>query len=153
MPPPAPNTVPSSHPAPFPAPVLPTPAPPPPRALQPPKVAGAKKAAKPSKLTIDVSVAAKDNVLDPADFEKWLKEHVKVAKKTNNLGEAVTISRDGASKITVSATIPFAKRYLKYLTKKYLRKQQVRDYLRVVAAGKFVYELKYFKLSGDKDLF
>lgn len=50
--------------------------------------------------------------------------------KTGNLGETVAISRDKA-KLTVTAEAPFSKRYLKYLTKKHLKKQQLREYLRV----------------------
>ena len=47
--------------------------------------------------------------------------------------------------------MPFSKRYLKYLSKKYLKKQQLRDFLHVVATGKNTYELKYFKVSGGAD--
>lgn len=67
---------------------------------------------KAQKYTIDVSVASKDNVLDPSDFEKYLKEHVKVNNKLNNLGDSVTIQRE-KDKIAVTASIPLAKRYLK----------------------------------------
>jgi large subunit ribosomal protein L22e len=38
-------------------------------------------------------------------------------------------------------------RYLKYLTKKYLKKNNLRDWLRVVANGKDTYELRYFQVS------
>lgn len=70
--------------------------------------------------------------------------------KTGQLGEAVKISRD-RSKITIVATIPFSKRYLKYLTKKYLQKQSLRDWMRVVASDKNTYELRYFNISEDAE--
>src|SRR5688572_18545660 len=38
-------------------------------------------------------------------------------------------------------------RYLKYLTKKYLKKNNLRDWLRVVASGKDSYELRYFQVT------
>lgn len=40
-------------------------------------------------------------------------------------------------------------RYLKYLTKKYLKKHNVRDWLRVIASNKDrnVYELQYFNIA------
>lgn len=38
---------------------------------------------------------------------------------------------------------------MKYLTKRFLKKATVRDYLRVVAVSKEGYQLKYFKLSHD----
>lgn len=37
-------------------------------------------------------------------------------------------------------------RYLKYLTKKYLKKNNLRDWLRVVASSKDAYELRYFQV-------
>lgn len=37
-------------------------------------------------------------------------------------------------------------RYLKYLTKKYLKKNNLRDWLRVVHSGPDSYELRYFQV-------
>ena len=44
-------------------------------------------------------------------------------------------------------------RYLKYLTKRYLRKNALRDFLRVVALSddKTVYELRYYQINNDDD--
>ena len=42
-------------------------------------------------------------------------------------------------------------RYLKYLTKKYLKKNSLRDWLRVVASSKDAYELRYFQINNDDD--
>ena len=43
-------------------------------------------------------------------------------------------------------------RYLKYLTKKYLKKNNVRDWLRVIASDKDrnVYELRYFNIAENE---
>lgn len=38
----------------------------------------------------------------------------------------------GNTKITVTSNIPFSKRYLKYLTKKFLKKNTLRDWIRWV---------------------
>ena len=46
--------------------------------------------------------------------------------------------------------IPFSGRYLKYLTKKFLKKQQLRDWLRVVSTSKGVYELRFFNVVNDE---
>merc|ERR1711871_749856 len=76
---------------------------------------------------------------------------IKVGGKAGNLGTWVNVTKEKA-KINVVADLPFSKRYLKYLTKKYLKKQQLRDYLRVVASNASTYELKYFKInSGDEE--
>ena len=44
--------------------------------------------------------------------EKYLTEHIKVNGKTNNLGDAIAVSRSDA-KINVVATNALSKRYLK----------------------------------------
>jgi len=91
---------------------------------------------------------------------------VKVDDKAGQLGDKVKITRDGLysrcillgqfplttladqnHKITVTANIPFSKRYLKYLTKKFLKKNALRDYLRVVASGKDVYQLRFYNIE------
>lgn len=46
---------------------------------------------------------------------------------------------------------PPLRRYLKYLTKKYLKKNNLRDWLRVVASDKETYELRYFQISQDDE--
>ena len=45
------------------------------------------------------------------------------------------------------------RRYLKYLTKKFLKKHNVRDWLRVIASNKdrSVYELRYFNIADQED--
>ncbi|KNB42503.1 ribosomal protein L22 [Blastocystis sp. subtype 4] len=108
--------------------------------------------AKKVEFTIDCSVPVKDKVMDMTSFvsrENYLKEHIKVDNKLNNMGSAVTVST-GDDKLSVVATIAFSKRYLKYLTKKYLKKQQIRDYLRVIASGKNGYKLTYFSLAKEE---
>ena len=48
----------------------------------------------------------------------------------------------------------FTKRYVKYLTKKYLKKQELKDYLRVISVGnkphKRAYELRYYNIAGEE---
>ena len=87
-----------------------------------------------------------DKVLYPSAFELFLRQRIKVNGKTGNLDKKVVITKD-KSKLNIAAEQPFSKRYLKYLTKKYLRKQELRDFLRVVATGKNTYELKYFNIT------
>lgn len=102
---------------------------------------------------IDCAAPVEDKVLDVASFEKYLQDRIKIDGKTGALANAgVTISRD-RTKLTVSAPaeIQFSKRQLKYLSKRYLKKQQLRDYLRVVAASKNSYELRYFSISGGDE--
>jgi len=74
---------------------------------------------------LDCTTAETDSILDVGNFEKFLKERIKVNGKAGALGDAVTVGKD-KSKIVVTSENPFSKRYLKYLSKKYLKKNQVR---------------------------
>lgn len=102
------------------------------------------------KFMLDCSKVVDDNILDPNDMEKYFHDRIKVDGKTNNLGNKVEILRD-RSKITIMAELPFSKRYIKYLAKRYLKKQQVRDFLRVVATNRHNYELRYLNLVNGDD--
>ena len=90
----------------------------------------------------------KDNVFDVAAFENFLNAKFKVNGKAGNLGTTTSIKRDG-SIVTVTSAAPFPKSYLKYLTKKFLKKQLLRDWLHVIATGPEAYELKYFNITQD----
>merc|ERR1711893_128563 len=103
-----------------------------------------------SKFTVDCTHPVEDGIMDVASFEKFLHERIKVNGKTNNLNGNLTIERQ-KSKLVVAAEIPFSKRYLKYLTKKYLKKNNLRDWLRVVAHNRESYELRYFQINNEEE--
>ncbi|KAK0534520.1 Ribosomal L22e protein [Tilletia horrida] len=96
---------------------------------------------------IDFSGPANDGVFDAAGFERFLHEKIKVDGKAGALGDDVKITREGEQKVIIKTTIPFSKRYLKYLTKKFLKRSQLRDWLRVVATSKDGFEIKFFNVS------
>ena len=66
------------------------------------------------------------------------------------MGKSVSLARE-KNKIILTSAVPFSKRYLKYLTKKYLKKNNLRDWLRVVASTKDSYELRYFQINNDEE--
>ncbi|KAG6437757.1 hypothetical protein SASPL_102685 [Salvia splendens] len=113
--------------------------------------AGGKK--KTSTLVIDCGKPVEDKIMEIASLEKFLQERIKVGGKPGALGDSVTVIRD-KTKISITATdaTTFSKRYLKYLTKKYLKKNNVRDWLRVIASDKDrnVYELRYFNIAENE---
>ncbi|KPI43598.1 60S ribosomal protein L22 [Cyphellophora attinorum] len=107
-----------------------------------------------SKYTINCTQPVSDKIFDISAFEKFLHDRIKVEGRTGNLGDDVEIKQVGDGKIEVVTHIPFSGRYLKYLTKKFLKKQQLRDWLRVVSTSKGVYELRFFNVvneEGDED--
>merc|ERR1711988_1163042 len=101
------------------------------------------------KFTVDCSQPVDDGIMDAASFEKFLMDKIKVGGKTGNLGDLISVSRDKA-KVLINAETAFSKRYLKYLSKKYLKKQQLRDWLHVIASNKTSYELRYYNIH-DQD--
>ncbi|GMI63295.1 hypothetical protein ScalyP_jg1235 [Parmales sp. scaly parma] len=108
-----------------------------------PKITKAQK----TKFVIDCKVPIDDKIIDPANFHKFLEDGIKHDGKKNNLASGgITITRD-KTKMTVTGDENFSKRYLKYLTKKYLKKQQLKDYLRVVSVSKSTYMMKYYKVA------
>ena len=108
------------------------------------------KKTKTQKFNIKCKLPIEDNVIVLKDFESYLTQRIKVDHKTGNLGTSVTVATDKDS-IVVESKIPFSKRYLKYLTKKYLKKQDLKEFLRVLASGKNTYELRYFKIENNQE--
>ena len=101
------------------------------------------------KVVIDCTDPVNDRVLELASFEQYLQQRIKVNGKCPAPAGAVSIKR-AEKKLTVEFSDPNAsKRYIKYLAKKYLKKQQLKDYLRVIMSGKNSYQLKYYKFGGD----
>ena len=118
------------------------------------QVANAKKGTKSSKKTthkffINCRLPIEDNVIVLKDFEQFLAQKIKVDNKTGNLGNSITVNMD-KDQIAVESKIPLSKRYLKYLTKKYLKSQSLKEYLRVISTSKNTYELRYFKIQNEE---
>ncbi|GAB0496972.1 hypothetical protein MMPV_008294 [Pyropia vietnamensis] len=113
-----------------------------------PKKSGRK--AKTVTLTVDCKKPVEDMIMDVAAVEKYLNERVKVDGKRGNLGDSVKISRDKAV-VTVTAPEPFSKRQIRYLMRRYLKRANLRDWLRVVSNGKTSYELRYYNIADQEE--
>lgn len=100
---------------------------------------------------INAQQPTNDKIFDPSAFTTFLQSRIKVDGRTGNLGETISVSNVGDGKIEVVAHQEFSGRYLKYLTKKFLKKQQLRDWLRVVSTSKGVYELRFYNVVGENE--
>ncbi|KAL1297253.1 hypothetical protein AAFC00_004812 [Neodothiora populina] len=117
-----------------------------------PQAAGAKKSQKiTKKYIINAQQPTNDKIFDPFAFTTFLQSRIKVEGLTGNLGEKILVNDLKDGRIEVVAHQEFSGRYLKYLTKKFLKKQQLRDWLRVVSTSKGVYELRFYNVVGDND--
>ena len=103
-----------------------------------------------AKFFLDLSEPLRDQIIELDNFEKFMHDNIKVDGKKGNLGSKVTIAKD-KNRITVQAELPFSKGYLKYLSKKYLKREELRNFLRVVATTKAGYNFKYFSMSDGKE--
>ncbi|XP_010289709.1 PREDICTED: 60S ribosomal protein L22, partial [Phaethon lepturus] len=101
-----------------------------------PAAKGGKKKKQVLKFTLDCTHPVEDGIMDAANFEQFLQERIKVNGKAGNLGGGVVTIERSKSKITVTSEVPFSKRYLKYLTKKYLKKNNL---------------LRYFQINQDEE--
>ncbi|KAH3680363.1 hypothetical protein WICPIJ_008322 [Wickerhamomyces pijperi] len=106
------------------------------------------KAAK--KFTVDVSAPVEAGVFDPASYVKYLNDKIKVEGVVGNLGNEVVVEEKGNT-VVVAATAKFSGKYLKYLTKKYLKKNQIRDWIRFVSTKQGVYKLTFYSVADDEE--
>merc|ERR1712154_221607 len=98
---------------------------------------------------IDCTHPVEDGIMKVDDLKEFLAARIKVEGKLNNLDQ---IKLDAVkNKVSVVSERPLSKRYLKYLTKKSLKKNNLRDWLRVVASSHTDYELRYFQINNDDE--
>ena len=113
-----------------------------------------KKDKKPKKSTwkfnLNLTHPVEGGIFDSWNFEQFLRGKIKVNGRTGNLGNVIHIEHF-KNKIIVVSEKQFSKRYLKYFTKKYLKKNNLHDWLPVVTSDKETYKLRYFQISQDED--
>eukprot|EP01062_Namystynia_karyoxenos_P025500 TRINITY_DN2003_c0_g1_i10.p2 TRINITY_DN2003_c0_g1~~TRINITY_DN2003_c0_g1_i10.p2 ORF type:complete len:160 (+),score=92.69 TRINITY_DN2003_c0_g1_i10:90-569(+) len=106
--------------------------------------------------TIDCSIPCSDGLIEKdtlAKFVDYLTHNLKINHKTGQLGDKVKIAQENDNSVTVTKRqVLFPKRYLKYLTRKFLKREKLRDYIRPVSTKKAEYQLRYFNIHlGDDD--
>jgi large subunit ribosomal protein L22e len=98
------------------------------------------------KVQLDLSKPVQDGIIDIQEFKKYLQERIKVNGKVGQLTLFSITNTD--STITIQSGNP--KRYVKYLTKKYLKKSSLRDWLRCVATPQG-YQVRYYNVQQDDE--
>jgi large subunit ribosomal protein L22e len=89
-----------------------------------------------------------DKVFNTSNFAEYLRQRIKVGGRVGRLGDSIKVTSD-EKKVSLRADVNFSKRYLKYLTKKYLKKHNLREFLYVVANSKTSYQIKYFNIQQE----
>lgn len=104
---------------------------------------------------IDCSVPVRDGILDLDDFHNFLLAKWKIDGKVGLVGKAsvkipkVAIVKEHEA-IRVTSEAPVVKKYLKYLTKKYLKKHELINWLHIVGVDKTTYNLKYIPIAQEE---
>lgn len=80
----------------------------------------------------------------------------KVHGETQKLGKHVKIFK-GKQNLRIHSDVKVTKKYIKYLTKKYLKKQMLGEWVRIVTTkkdetvkGGVGYKLQYFPIANDE---
>ena len=104
------------------------------------------------KYYVDLNQAVSNNLLSLEAAVKFLNSGIKVNGLKGKLGDSVKVSQtDKKDKqkntlvVAVDNTMKFSKRYVKYLIKKFLKRESISSYLRVIANGSSGYLVKLFQ--------
>ncbi|KAI6208980.1 Ribosomal protein L22e family-containing protein [Aphelenchoides besseyi] len=115
------------------------------------KVANKKKRKQTVSFKIECKNPVEDGILKVATLEEFLKAKIKTKGKVGQLEQNGIRVAASKSAVTVTSDQELSKRYLKYLVKKFLKRNTLRDWLRVVATQKDTYELRYFQINQEDE--
>ncbi|KAK8867061.1 cytoplasmic translation [Tritrichomonas musculus] len=94
---------------------------------------------------VNCAAPVSDNLFSLQDFVEYLNKKMKVNKLRNNLKGKVEITADnGEKQITVTSTVKYSKRAVRYYARKFLQKQGLHQRFRVVASSKDSYEFRQY---------
>ncbi len=98
--------------------------------------------------TIDLTNCT--DFIEPKKLVTFFRQTIKVDGKAGNTKGIEVKAADKKVTITTSSA-KLCKRYMKYLMKKFLKKNNLREWLRVVSDKKDGYELKFFNVQNEDE--
>jgi len=108
------------------------------------------------KFHVNLDQAVSNSLLTLEAAKTYLESNIKVNGLRGKLGELVKVSQtDKKDKqkntlvISSDNTMKFSKRYVKYLIKKYLKRENISLYLRVISSGPNGYLVKLFQRNVE----
>ncbi|KAG0441591.1 60S ribosomal protein L22 [Dictyocoela muelleri] len=100
--------------------------------------------------TLDCSKCVQDSLFDANDLKEHLISKIKVNGKTGHLGKKIIVN-SSADQVTIVSQKPLSKRYIKYLSKKFLYARKIKDWVRVVASDRNGYRFSYYNVDKDAE--
>lgn len=108
------------------------------------------------KFTVDFNQAVSNNLLSLEAATKFLNQNIKVNGLKGKLGDSVKVAQTDKKDrqkntvvVSVDNTLTFSKRYVKYLVKKFLKRENISLYLRVISNGPNSYLVKLFSRNVE----
>ena len=106
--------------------------------------------------TVDFNSPCSNNLLTLESAEKYLKTNFKVNGLKGKLGETIKVAttdkkdnRKNTVVVSVDNKVQFSKRYIKYLVKKFLRREGIVRYLTVSSTSPNAYTVKVIKKNEE----
>ena len=106
--------------------------------------------------SVDFNSPCSNNLLTLESAEKYLKSNFKVNGLKGKLGETIKVAttdkkdnRKNTVVISVDNKVQFSKRYIKYLVKKFLRREGIVRYLTVSSTSPNAYTVKVIKKNEE----
>ena len=103
------------------------------------------------KYYVDLNSAVTNNLVSLEAAIKYLESNIKVNGVKKKLADSVLVNsaNDKEKKkntilVQADTKMKFSKRYIKYLVKKFLKRENIASYLRVISQGSSTYMVKLF---------
>jgi large subunit ribosomal protein L22e len=104
------------------------------------------------KYTVDFSNPIENKLLTLESVQKYLQSNMKINGLKGKLGSSILINMDEKREknkntlvISVESTVKFSKRYIRYLVKKFLKREGISQYLTLSATSPNAYTVKVIK--------
>jgi large subunit ribosomal protein L22e len=108
------------------------------------------------KFNVDFNQAVENKLLTLEAACKYLNQNIKINGLKGKLGELVKVTQSDKkdkqkNSLVVAAdnTMKFSKRYVKYLVKKFLKRESISLFLRVISNGSNGYLVKLFQRNVE----
>ena len=103
------------------------------------------------KYNIDFTAPISNNLLTLESISRYLEVNMKLNGLKGKLGDSIKINIADKNNIIIQVenTLEFSKRYIKYLTKKYLKKEGIEKYMTINASSPNGYVVKIIKKNNE----
>ncbi|KAM0679067.1 60S ribosomal protein L22 [Binucleata daphniae] len=100
--------------------------------------------------TFNCATLTNDNLISTSDFQEYIQSRIKIQGKVNNTKDKCDITVSGDN-ILVDTKIPFNKKYIKFLAKKFLHSKNLKDWVRITSTDTNGYQFVYYNVENEEE--